>query len=421
MSSSDREPVAAPETESSTHLTTGLTRRGALRRAAGTAAALGAVAGSARTPLGAAVQESTAISESEPGDGLETGPVILQKDPLNAEARPSALDCAITPIDQFFIRSHYPPPRDVAGWTLRVEGLVERPLTLSLDDLATMPRTRRTAVLQCSGNGRAYYEPRVGGVSWSRGAIGNAEWGGVRLIDILERAGLNQSAAHIQMFGGDEPTTPEANPFDRSLPLDRAIDPDTLIADTMNGEPLPRVHGGPIRMVVPGWAGNHWIKWLRRLVVSDRPQGGYYMDVRYRVPTEPVEPGAEVDPSTMAVVTSLPLKSLIALPTAGAIYPAGPIEVRGIALSGTGRVERVEVALDADDAWQDAELFGPETRYGWRRWRVRLEPGLGTHTLRVRANDSNGQTQPERTDWNPFGYLWNGIDEVSFEVRANDR
>ena len=184
----------------------------------------------------------------------------------------------------------------------------------------------------------------------------------------------------------------------------------------MNGEPLPNLHGGPIRLVVPGWAGNHWIKWLRKVTVAKDEAPGFYMQTGYKMPKVPTAPGVDLKPTDLKSVTTLNVKSLIARPTDGAVLSAGRVEIKGVAWTGDGVVERVEVST-ADGVWSPATLVGDPRSGTWRSWSFAWDARPGRHTLRVRAADSKGETQPEVSPWNRSGYLWNGIDRVSCEVR----
>ena len=215
---------------------------------------------------------------------------------------------------------------------------------------AGLEQATKAAVLQCAGNGRGLYRPRVPGVPWERGAVGQAEWAGVRLAELLDRAGVQPGAAHLHFLGGDAPPNPKIAAFVRSIPIDRARDPGTILALRMNGEPLPAIHGGPVRLVVPGWAGNNWFKWVRRIVVSRDEAPGFYMQTAYRMPRTPVPSGAAPGAVPADPVTWMNVKSLISAPGRGAVMAAGPVELRGIAWTGQGHVTRVEVRID--DRWQ---------------------------------------------------------------------
>ncbi len=377
-------------------------RRGFLRRAAG-GVALPWVAG--RAPAWARV---------DPEPGL----IIRSSRPLDAETPVEVFERFLTPNRLFFVRSHFGPPAvGLAPWRLEVGGLVDRPMGLGTDDLEKLEKVTLPAVLQCSGNGRAFFSPTIPGVGWGRGAVGNAEWSGVRLADVLARAGIKAGAAHVQLLGADEPPGPKTPAFFRSIPMARAVDPGTILATAMNGEPLPLLHGGPIRLVVPGWAGNHWIKWLRKVTVAAEEAPGFYMQSGYKVPRVPTPPGVELKPADLVPVTTMNVKALIARPIEGAVLPAGKVEVRGVAWTGAGHVTRVEVATAPDGPWSAAALLDGPAEGTWRRWAFTWDAKPGMHTLRARAADSSGTIQPEATPWNRSGYLWNGIDRVACEVR----
>jgi sulfite oxidase len=364
-----------------------------------------------------------------PGRGLSARPgeaagddralIVRSRRPLNLEAPVGALDHRLTPNDRFFVRSHFGAPAvDLIPWQVELVGLVSRPLRLTPEALGRFEQATKTAVLQCAGNGRALYRPRVPGVPWERGAVGQAEWSGVRLVDLLERAGLQEGAAHVHFLGGDAPPSPKLPAFVRSIPLERARDPATILALRMNGEPLPVLHGGPVRLVIPGWAGNNWFKWVRRIVVAREEAPGFYMQAAYRMPRTPVPPGAAPAGVPLDPVGWMNVKSLITRPERGGVLPAGPVEVRGIAWTGRGHVTRVGVRLDDEDRWRAATLLGDPEPGSWRSWRLDWEPARrGRHVIAARATDSMGQVQPESPAWNRSGYLWNGLDTVDCEIR----
>ncbi len=325
-------------------------------------------------------------------------------------------DRAITPTDVFFVRSHFGAPSARGKLGLRVDGLVSRSLDLSLDDLAALPQADVTAVLQCAGNGRALHEPRVPGIQWVHGAMGQATWSGVRLRDLLDRAGIASAAAHVALDARDVAPTPTTPAFERSIPRERALDPTTLVALRMNGEPLTLAHGAPLRLVLPGWAGNHWVKWLRAIRPQAEPTGGFFMQTAYRLPREPVEPGAAVPPESTVPVTTFPIKSIIARPTDGSMVPRGTQEVVGVAFSGEASIARVELSLDGGASWRPAALEGPGGVGRWQVFRLRFEAQPGTMRAVVRAIDAQGAVQPERAQWNPSGYFWNGWHSVKWNV-----
>lgn len=381
-----------------------MTRRLALQRSAGGLIALGG----GLAPL---LKPSTAR-------GADVGLILRNSRPLDLESPVTALDGRLTPNHLFFVRSHLSTPAVGLGpWELHVGGLVDHSRTLSLDDLKDFEQVTVPGVLQCSGNGRAFFRPRLPGVQWERGAVGHAEWSGVRLVDLLQKAGIRRGAAHVHTVGADAPPSPKTPVYLRSLPIDKALHPDTIVATRMNGDPLPFLHGGPIRLIVPGWTGNHWMKWLRSITVSLDEAPGTYQQSGYKMPKTPAPPGAVLKPSDMVPLTYMNVKSLITYPAAGTVLKAGRNEVRGVAWTGEGHVTKVEFAADSQAAWSPATLQGDQRQGSWRTWSatwVATKPGK--YNLRARATDSLGQTQPEAPPWNRSGYLWNGIDHVDCEV-----
>jgi DMSO/TMAO reductase YedYZ molybdopterin-dependent catalytic subunit len=346
--------------------------------------------------------------------------ILRNRQPLDLETPVTALDRWLTPNDQFFVRSHLGIPAvGPTPWVVEVAGQVDRPLNLSLDALKGFAPAAVTAVLQCAGNGRGNFLPRVPGLPWDRGAVGQAEWTGARLSDVLARAGLKTGSAHVQVLGADGPPSPKTPIYLRSIPLEKALHPDTLLATTMNGEPIPVFHGGPVRLIVPGWTGNHWMKWVRTLTVSAEEAPGTYQQSGYRMPRTPAPPDAVLKASDLVPLTYMNVKSLITWPAEGARLTGPRQEVRGVAWTGEGHVTKVEVAVgvEREPTWRPATLLGAPRPWSWRQWRFTWDaPAPGRTLLRARATDSLGETQPEVTPWNRSGYLWNGIDRVTIEV-----
>jgi DMSO/TMAO reductase YedYZ molybdopterin-dependent catalytic subunit len=361
-----------------------------------------------------------------PGRLANAGDTIGKEDLLTRVARPQNLETPVkyftswlTPTSRFFVRSHFGPPNpdSLAQWRLHVEGDVRERLSLSLSDLRTFGEVSLPAVLQCAGNGRAYFAPKVPGAQWRKGAVGNATWTGVRLAEVLKRAGLGPKAKHVQMLGADRPVLPTVPLFLRSIPIEKAMHPATLLAYRMNGEPLAVLHGGPLRLVVPGWAGESWTKWVTNLRLQDLEAEGFYMATAYRMPVSPVAPGTTVSPSEMAPVQNIVVKSIIARPSEEQIPAAGDLAIEGVAFTGEGEVVRVEISTNGGQDWRDAELIGEHAPYAWRLWRYLWKgPPPGAYTLLSRATDSRGQTQPMTAAWNPSGYLWNAVDRVRVQV-----
>jgi DMSO/TMAO reductase YedYZ molybdopterin-dependent catalytic subunit len=338
--------------------------------------------------------------------------------PQNLATPLELLDRHIIPTQAFFVRSHFGPPALDMRRRLRIEG-GKKPLELSLSDLKAFPEVTTVAVLQCAGNGRAFHSPRVPGVQWGHGAMGQASWTGVRLAHVLDKVGVGPEAAWVSLQGADLPPKPAVPPFVRGIPLTRALDPTTLIATKMNGEPLDLLHGAPMRLVTPGWTGDHWVKWLTRIGLHRDEPEGFYHRVGYRVPVKPVEPGAAVPPEETTTLTTFPVKSVIARPTEGQRIRRGTQEVTGVAFSGEVPIAEVEVSIDGGASWKVAVLEGRGGAGTWQVFRHRFEAGqAGRYVAVARASDARGAVQPERATWNPSGYLWNGWHRVTFEVQG---
>ena len=261
-------------------------------------------------------------------------------------------DRLITPTDVFFVRSHFGPPALNPARRLTVTGAVNTRLEIAASDLKAFPEVTVTAVAQCAGNGRALQVPRVPGVQWVHGAMGQATWTGVRLRDVLLHAGLGRDANHVRLLGADLPFKPQLPLFARSIPVARALDPTTLLATHMNGEPLSLAHGAPLRLVVPGWAADHWVKWLTEIRLQKDEADGFYMQTAYRMPTEPASPGEPVPAEKMRPLTSFPVKSIIGRPSSSDVTKVGPQEVVGVAFAGDAGIAKVEVSVDGQRSWK---------------------------------------------------------------------
>jgi DMSO/TMAO reductase YedYZ molybdopterin-dependent catalytic subunit len=344
--------------------------------------------------------------------------------PLDLEMPVEGFSDYITPIDRFFVRTHvYTPRVDVGQWRLTVGGEVANTLTLTLDDIRQMASVEVVSVLECAGNGRSFYEPSMPGLQWGHGAVGNGRWRGVRLADVLKRAGLKASPKEVLFNGADVPlgTMPD---FQRSIPMAKALHPATLLAYEMNGEALPVEHGFPLRLVVPGWAGDSWIKWVTSINVLNREHDGFWMARAYRHPGRPVEPGVPLAPEQMQSVTSLRVKSIILEPLDGASGSGKPMTIRGAAWSGdAGPVRSVEVSVDAGRTWTQASMRRDQrTDFGWRLWEYRWTPPRDAYyTILARARDAAGNIQPLEQEWNPSGYLWNVVPRVNVNVGGSTR
>jgi DMSO/TMAO reductase YedYZ molybdopterin-dependent catalytic subunit len=342
--------------------------------------------------------------------------------PLTGSVPAHEHDFDVTPNERMFVRNNLLTPAiDINKHRLSIKGLVDRELSWSVFDLAkAFPTFTIQGMLECAGSGRSSYTPTASGTPWLQtGGMGCPKWGGVRLADVLKAAGLKPGAAHVAGQGGDPGMVATAAPVIRSIPMAKAMDPNTLIAWAMNDQPLPHVHGHPLRLVVPGWVGSASTKWLHTLTVLDAPFKGTYMDSSYRVPRHAVEPGTRM-PGDAVSTQAWPVKSIITSPAPSARFKVGArIPVRGRAWVGEGAVERVEISTDEGKTWQRAQLAAAGDAYAWRTFTFPLEPKQpGYVTLLARAWDDRGNAQPAVSAWNPLGYFWNGWHRVGVLVEA---
>ena len=315
-----------------------------------------------------------------------------------------------TPNDQFYVRWHWadiPLDVDVARFRLNVSGAVNRSVSLSLDEILQMPRISYAAVNQCSGNSRAFFEPRVPGAQWSHGAVGNAVWEGVSLGAILDLVGIRAGAVAVRFGGLDRPLT-DVDPYKKSLAIDHARAGEVMIAFAMNGEQLPMLNGFPLRLVVPGWYSTYWVKALNEIEVLTAPDNRYWMERAYRIPTSPmadVVPGSHDFPTTP--INRMVSRSWITSVRGGENLSFRPqMPVGGIAMGGDHGVARVEVSIDGGNRWHEARLGRDEGRYSFRRFDATIPlRNRGTLTLMSRCTNSAGQTQPLTPNWNPGGYM----------------
>ena len=339
---------------------------------------------------------------------------------LDLEMPPEFANLWITPVQHFYVRNHMfePAKIDVPQWKLSVSGEVEKPLTLKLSDLGSLDQHSITNTLECAGNGRAFQDPKVPGIQWQRGAVGNARFVGPRLADLLQRAGVKPTGKHV-MFRGLDEVPGNVPPFVRSIPIEKASDPATLIATHMNGAPLTQHHGFPARALVPGWVGAASCKWLTEIQVLENEFAGNFMKPGYRYPNQPVAPGTAVNPDDTHPLTALTVKSLIAGPTDGSKCKIGLVHINGAAWAGEAEIVKVEVSTDAGATWNSAQLGKEHEHYAWRLWSYPWKPSKSDHyAILSRATDDQGRTQPDTAAWNPSGYLYNAIDQVNVYVEG---
>lgn len=352
--------------------------------------------------------------------------VVLGEQPLVAETPEHQLGEQTTPTEKFFIRNNGTvpePPREPLAWRVTIDGEVERALTLTLGDIQSRfePVTRHL-VLECGGNGRSFFTPTPSGNPWTNGGVGCAQWTGVRLRDLLDAAGVKPSAVFTAHYGADgEFGDPSRPAISRGVPIAKALDENNLVVWEMNGAPLPRVHGFPLRLVIPGWPGSVSAKWLTRIWLRDRRHDGKGMTgTSYRVPIRPMVPGAPPDLKNFRDLESMPVRSIISSPADGATLPADTrsIAVRGAAWAGDNDVAFVDVSIDGGATWQRANLAPQRNPYDWHRWSAAVAcPGPGYYEILARATDVNGVAQPHAAiNWNPQGYGANPMHRVTVTI-----
>jgi DMSO/TMAO reductase YedYZ molybdopterin-dependent catalytic subunit len=354
----------------------------------------------------------------------KTDLILLTARPPQLETPMAYFDRAITPNEAFFVRYHiFPVPTsvDLATWRLKVHGRVDHPLELSLDDLKTkFPPARVVAVNQCSGNSRGRFAPRVLGGQWGDGAMGNAEWVGARLRDVLAMAGVRQGAVQATFDGLDKPAFPTVPDFVKSLDLARITeDPDVIVAYQMNGQPLPMLNGFPARLIVPGWYATYWVKNLSEIEVVDSVFEKFWMKPAYRIPDTPcgcIAPGTA--PARTVPINRMTVRSFIATPASGARVKVGrALTVKGIAFDGGSGIAEVHISADGGETWRRAQLGADLGRYSFREWSATWTPArAGAHRLMVRAFNALGESQGAVPLWNPAGYLRNVIEHVDLQA-----
>jgi DMSO/TMAO reductase YedYZ molybdopterin-dependent catalytic subunit len=357
-------------------------------------------------------------------DFPQKGNMILQR------ARPPLLETPMevfdrgvfTPNDQFYVRWHWaviPDSVDANTFRLSVRGHVNEALSLSIGDLLKMPRVELAAVNQCSGNSRGFFLPRVAGAQWAHGAMGNARWVGVRLSDVLDRAGVKAGAVQVRFNGLDEPVVAEAPDFRKSLAIDHARDGEVMIAFAMNGEQLPLLNGFPLRLIVPGWYSTYWVKMLSDIEVLDKPDDNYWMAVAYTIPDTP---HADIKPGQTGVkmvpINRMVPRSFFTNVADGASFAAGTrTPIRGIAFGGDTGIAKVEISADGGKSWQPTALGKDYGKYSLRQWDAAISLlEKGNHGLMVRCTSLSGEVQPLAPNWNNSGFMRNVIETVQVTV-----
>lgn len=348
------------------------------------------------------------------------GMIVREKEPLNLEMPFGSLDGFLTPADRIFVRNHFSIPQiDVNTWRLKIEGEVGTQFELTYAEVRKMESRTIPVTMECAGNGRAFLMPQTSGAQWERGAVSNAEWTGVRLADVLRRAGLKNSVREVIFEGADqgeikEPSGPAGKiHYARSMPLTKAKE-DVLLAFQMNGHELTPAHGSPLRLIVPGWYGMASVKWLNRIIATAQPFNGYYQTIDYayweRGPSAP----------TLVPITEMQVKAQIARPGFADVVHAGQTyQVRGAAWTTEADITKVEISTDCGKTWRNTNLLGEPIRNAWRLWEYdwKVPMKLGKITLAARATDSEGRTQPTERDNDRRSYIVNHLLPIEVDVR----
>ncbi len=350
------------------------------------------------------------------------GLITREKEPKNLEFPFFSLNSRITPNELFFVRNHFAGPKlNLRSWRLKVEGLVDYPCEISYDDLLKLPSHTVEVVLECAGNSRIFLTPKVSGLQWELGAVGNAEWTGVLLAAVLERARVQMGAVEVVLEGADtgeiktEPRSPGKIHYAQSLPLVKALGSDVILAYHMNGAQLPVSNGFPVRAIVPGWYGNSSVKWLTRIIVTDRVFRGYFRAKDYTFWER-----REGLPIELLPVAEMEVKAQIARPTLYEVLAANAVyRVHGAAWGGESEVKKVEISTSEGRTWKTAKLIGASSKYGWRLWEYHWHTPVrkGRYTLMARATDARSHTQPMERDLHRGNYVITHIQPIEVEVQ----
>jgi sulfoxide reductase catalytic subunit YedY len=352
--------------------------------------------------------------------------LIMHSDrPPLLETPRSYFASAVTPNEAFFVRWHLaniPTEVNLKEWRLNITGNVKKPVSLSLDDLKSMfEPVSYYAVLQCSGNGRSFFESKQTslGIQWKHGAMGNALWTGVRLSDVLNYAGVKGDSVEVAFAGLDKAPYPETPNVERALPIDKCLYENLILAYEMNGEPISLLNGFPLRLIVPGWYATHWIKSVTNITVLNTELKNFWMETAYHIPDNAchcVEPGEK--PKKARMITEMNVKSVIGTPDDNTVVRVGEVvKIAGVAFDQGFGIKEVLISFDGGKTWKETGL-GPDLgRYSFREWFYYFRPTTkGNVKVMVRAVNKNGETQPMEAGWNPGGYMWNGIDSITIKV-----
>ena len=362
------------------------------------------------TCIGAGLSVAPASAQVRPENTKNI--VTIKHEPQIGETPQRALDAWLTPNPHFYVRNHFSIP-DIrcSTWSLSIDGLITRERRFTLQQLKRFPRVTLPVTMECAGNNRSDLDPPTPGNQFRNGAVSTAYWAGARLSEVLKSAGVRPNAREV-LFEGHDIGNPEPGvsemPYTRSLPIDVALHPDTLLAYEMNGQELPKEHGHPLRLIVPGWYGMASVKWLRKLTVLDTRYSGYFQGHKYVI---------EDETGNSVPLTTIGVKSLIGKPIDGGTVSMGKVCVTGMAWSGQERIARVDVSSDNGATWEPADIIGPSEKYAWQKWHFTWSPPApGDYTLMSRAVDERGNVQPMKSRWNRLGYMVNGVKPVDVTV-----
>jgi DMSO/TMAO reductase YedYZ molybdopterin-dependent catalytic subunit len=363
-------------------------------------------------------EPTSAPLNTNPFNGL----IIREREPENLEFPFSALNSFQTPTEQFFVRSHFPVPAiDMKTWRLNIEGLVNEPMEIEYDELRMMPTRTVTMALECAGNSRIFLSPKVTGLQWELGAVGNAEWTGVPLSEILRRAGVKPGAMEAVLEGADsgeikkEPVSPGKITYARSLTMEKAMSPEVILAYQMNGEDLTPAHGYPVRAIVPGHYGMASVKWLNRILVIDREFRGYFQTTDYTLWER-----NNGYPIQLLPIREIEVKAEIARPALYEAVPANSVyRMFGAAWTGESEIAKVEISVDGAKTWSPAQLLGDSVKYAWRLWEYHWSTPAkcGRYTVMARATDTRGRTQPMHRDNHRGNYVITHVQPIEVEVK----
>jgi DMSO/TMAO reductase YedYZ molybdopterin-dependent catalytic subunit len=389
-----------------------------------------ATVGASLAPAGVALAQGTPPAAKGPKLLEMEGKaklIVLGDKPLNAETPAEMTDDDVTPIDKFFIRNNGlvpDAPADAKAWKIKIDGEVDKPMEITLGDLMSrFPNVSYKMMLECGGNGRSFFSPEARGNQWTNGGAGCAEWTGVRLADVLKAAGVKPSAIYTGQYGADPHLSGDTNrpSISRGVPIAKAMEPHTLIVFKMNGKDLPLIHGGPVRVIVPGWAGSASTKWLTRIWVRDKVHDGPGMGgFSYRLAKTPIVPGSKGDPKDTVILEAMPVRAVISFPADGAKLASRKLDLRGHAWAGENEVKTVDISIDYGVTWKPAKVDAPANKYAWQRFTASLDlPSTGYFEVWAKATDSKGVTQPfVAGNWNPQGYGGNPINRIRVLVAS---